>query len=427
MKRVLAVFLVLLFACNFVFAQNDVNVHLFWEYGCPHCSDEKVFLDKMQAKYTSINVIEYETSQNSGNLKLLRDLAEAYSTEESKVPSHLRPSTFIGGYILVGYGADETTGAKIEEIINICLEEGCPDSLEILNDNNTDNPVDANIVSGNIELPFIGKIDSTNLGLPLFTVILGFLDGFNPCAFFVLLFLLSLLVHAKSRKKMLLIGGIFVFFSAFIYFLAMAFYINIFEILKNVLGGTVLITGFAAIIALIIGTTNVKDFFFFKKGISFTIPDWAKPKLFARMRNLLHKGSLAGMIIAAIVLAGVANMYELICTLGFPIVYTNALIANGITGMEKYLYLILYNLVYVLPLSAIVLFFTFSLGSRKLSENEGQILKLISGTMMLLLGLVLLVNPLALNNIYMSVLLIISAIVCSFVMITIKKIFFNKR
>jgi len=259
-----------------------------------------------------------------------------------------------------------------------------------------------------LSVPVFGTIDAGTLSLPLFTLAIASLDAFNPCAFFVLLFLLSLMVHARSRPRMLLVGGTFVFFSGLVYFLFMAAWLNLFL----VVGGAPWVTLIAGLVALTIGVINVKDFFLFRQGPSLSIPDGAKPGLFKRMRGLLGAENLGTMMIGTVTLALAANSYELLCTAGFPMVYTRVLTLNALSGWEYYGWLVAYNLIYVLPLLAIVLLFTFTLGSRKLSERQGRVLKLLSGTMMVGLGLVMLFAPEALNSLWMGAgLLLLAAVV----------------
>jgi hypothetical protein len=259
-------------------------------------------------------------------------------------------------------------------------------------------PADAD----SLTIPLIGRIDTSTLSLPVFTIIIASLDSFNPCAFFVLFFLLSLLIHAHSRPRMLLIGGVFVFFSGLIYFVFMAAWLNLFLIT----GTLPAVTMAAGIVALFVAAINIKDFFFFEQGISLVIPEEQKPKLFARMRNLLKTNSLLSMVAGTVVLALAANSYELLCTAGFPMVFTRMLTLQQLSTPMYYLYLAFYNGVYIIPLAVIVGVFTVTLGSRKLTERQGRILKLVSGLMMLGLGLALLINPLLLNSPLVSVCLL---------------------
>jgi len=232
-------------------------------------------------------------------------------------------------------------------------------------------------------------LDTTRLSLPVLTVIIAGLDAFNPCAFFVLLFLLSLLVHQQDRRRMLLIGGVFVFFSGLMYFAFMAAWLGLFRIV----GSLPWITAAAGLLALVMGAVNIKDFFAFRQGVTLSIPEARKADIFRRGRGILTAGSLPAMLAATVLLAMAANFYELLCTAGFPMVYTRLLTLYEPSPARHYLYLALYNAIYVLPLLAIVLAFVATMGARKLSEREGRLLKLLSGVMMLGLGVLLLVAP----------------------------------
>jgi thiol-disulfide isomerase/thioredoxin len=386
---------------------NNVTVYFFWGEGCPHCEAQMPFMKSLEAKYPELKVVYLETWYNKTNAELFVSMAKAYKASASGVPA-----TFIGDKPpVIGYIDEASTGKEIENRIIECIDDGCINPIDKLNSL----PIVENISNLNqsINIPVIGTIDAGEVSLPLFTVIIAGLDSFNPCAFFVLLFLLSLLVYAGSRKRMLFVGGIFIFFSGLIYFLFMAAWLNIFLWTGEILW----ITMGAGLIAVIIALINIKDFFFFKKGVSLSISEKAKPKLFSRMRNLIRESSIWSLILGTVVLAVVANTYELLCTAGFPMVFTRMLTLNNLSTASYYLYLILYNLVYIIPLAIIVGVFTYTLGSRKLAEQEGKVLKLTSGVMMLMLGLALLFKPDLLNNVFASILMILLSVALSFVIV----------
>ena len=159
-----------------------------------------------------------------------------------------------------------------------------------------------------------------------------------------------------------------------------------------------------------IALVNIKDYFWFRRGFSLSISDDEKPRLIDRIRQLLRLESTATVIAATVILAVVANSYELLCTAGFPMVYTRILTLRSLPVESYYFYLLFYNLIYILPLLAIVTVFTIKLGSRKLSEQEGMVLKLLSGIMMLLLGILLMVSPEALNNIVAAAFIVLASI-----------------
>lgn len=393
-----------------------ICVHVFLHGECPQCENVIPYFTSLTEKY---NV---ELTKHDVSIPEEKELYEKFK-ETYGLTYGAYPIVFIGDRFLVG----ETAIKKnLEQEIVSCSEKGCvcpAEKIQALMPY-LPQPKDITPEEGTIiTLPIFGKIDTSKISLPIFTVILGGLDSFNPCAFFVLFVLLGMLIHARSRKRMLLIGGTFVFFSAFIYFLFMSAWLNLFLIV----GQLVIITTIAGIIALIVAAINIKDFFFFEKGFSLVIPEKAKPKLFKRMRNLLRASSIPAVMLGTIVLAIAANSYELLCTAGFPMVFTRVLTLHNLLTFQYYTYIALYNVVYIIPLAFIVLMFTITLGAKKLTEWQGQVLKLISGLMMLCLGLVLLISPALLNNVFTAIgLLAIALTVAGMIILITKKVKGNK-
>jgi thiol-disulfide isomerase/thioredoxin len=403
---------------------KEVVVYFFRGKGCPHCEEEKLFLNELKKKYPDMKIIDYEVWYNKQNAALLAKMAKAYNMKASGVPV-----TFIGENAFIGFSKHSKD--EISDSINQCLSLGCIDpSLvaagKIVVDKNHGMPftgpekkeeLECKEKSRTVYIPWVGNLDASEMSLPVMTIVIAGLDSFNPCAFFILFSLLGLLIHAQSRRKILLIGSVFVFFSAFIYFIFMAAWLNLFL----VMGKVEIITIIAGFVAVLIAAINIKDFFIFKKGVSLTIPDSAKPKLFDRMRKLLKSTSLVSILAGTAVLAIAANAYELLCTAGFPMVFTRILTLNKLSSLSYYLYLILYNLIYVIPLSIIVVIFTVTLGKKHLTESQGRTMKLISGAMMLGLGGVLIFNPSILSNALISFLLLAGALCVSAIIIFLTK------
>jgi hypothetical protein len=210
---------------------------------------------------------------------------------------------------------------------------------------------------------------------------------------------------------MLVIGGIFVAVSGLMYFAFMAAWLNVFQLF----GHLAWVTLAAGALAVFVGMVNVKDFFAFEKGLTLSIPESRKPDIFRRTRGILGAENLPAMIAATAFLAIAANFYELLCTAGFPMVYTRLLTLADLSPAVRYGYLAFYNLIYVLPLAAIVAVFAGSLGARKLSEREGRLLKLLSGAMMLELGLLLLLAPERLSQVGIAFGLMAVAVIVTYI------------
>ncbi len=379
---------------------STVPIHLFWGEGCAHCEQERRFLAGLGRADPRLEIKEYEVLKNKENLDLMTELM----AQQGKQPVGV-PVTFVGERLYIGYS--DRIHDLILSAVKECKASPCADPVELLKQKGpTSSPVPiapalADTGQGrsfSLRIPFIGALDAESLSIPVLTFVIAGMDSFNPCAFFVLLSLLGLLVHAKSRNKMLLVGGVFVFFSAFISLLVMAAWLNLFLVMANVASVTVA----AGLVSLLIGAVNVKDFFAFKKGISLSIPESAKPKLFDRMRQLVRSASLPSILAGTTVLAILANFYELLCTAGFPMVYTRVLTLDRVPTLSSYLYLILYSVIRVLPLFGIVIVFTVTLGRKKLTEQQGRALKLVSGMMMLGLSAMLLIDPTLLDSLAIS-------------------------
>ncbi len=240
-----------------------------------------------------------------------------------------------------------------------------------------------------IDVPWLGRLSVSQLGLPTFTFLIGLVDGFNPCAMWVLIFLLSVLVNLKDRKKILIVAGTFVVVSGLAYFVFMAAWFNVFQLiglLRPVQVGL-------GIVAILVGVINIKDFFAFHKGVSLSIPESAKPGIYRRVRQVVSANSLSAALGAAIVLAVVVNIVELLCTAGLPALYTQILTMQDLPPWANYSYLALYIAAYMLDDTILVLIVVATLSHRRLQESEGRWLKLLSGIVILALGMVMIFWP----------------------------------
>jgi hypothetical protein len=378
--------------------ENAPSVHLwfFWSETCPHCLEAHPFIEAIPRERPWVVLHALEVSRNRENSRRFIDMAKALGQQAEAVPTYM-----VCGSMEVGWEGDATSGARLLRVLDACRSQGGVLSSR---------PIDLGAASA-LNVPFLGAVDPAALSLPLFTVIIAGLDAFNPCAFFVLLFLLSLLAHQKDRRRMLTVGGIFIFTSGLMYFAFMAAWLNVFQLL----GALNWITLAAGMLAIVVGAINVKDFFAFERGITLSIPESAKPDLYRKARAIIQSGSTTAMLTATVFLAVAANFYELLCTAGFPMVYTRILTLAELSPSGRYAYLAFYNAIYVVPLTLIVLAFVGSLSAHKLTEREGRLLKLMSGAMMLELGLVLAIVPAWLNSLTVTAALVAIALAVTFV------------
>jgi thiol-disulfide isomerase/thioredoxin len=393
-----------------------VRLYYFFSPTCPHCQAAKPLVNDFAARTPWLELKRYAVKDNKANARLYYDTAQSLGVEALSVPGFV-----FCRQVMIGYDGAGTTGAELIKALESCHAErlahpdagvAAPLPTQPASTAGSATTVVTDAGPGTtIHLPFVGTVNAQAFSLPALTLVLAGMDAFNPCAFFVLLFLLSLLVHAKSRTRMAIVGGTFVLFSGIVYFVFMAAWLNVFLIA----GELRVITFIAGLVALAVAALNIKDYFWFKEGPSLSIPDAAKPGLFKRMRDVVTTGAMGPMLVSTVLLAIVANSYELLCTAGFPMVYTRALTLAKLESWQYYAWLAAYNVIYVVPLLAIVIVFTRTMGARKLTESEGRILKLISGLMMLGFGLVLLIAPNLLTNALASILVLAVAVAVALV------------
>lgn len=344
---------------------GKVYLYMFYSYDCPHCKKSHLFLEETKKLYPDLIVKQYEIKKNKNNLEYFYKACSEFGIKPMGVPT-----IFVGNKYFVGFYDDVTCKSIINEIKNLKGED-CKD------------------LKTQIDVPMFGTVNIQSINLPSFTFYLGLLDGLNPCAMWVLMFLLGLMVYAGSRKKVLFIGTVFIFASGFVYFIFMLAWFNLFSLI----GYSNFITIGLGIVAVVMGLINIKELFFFKKGVSLMIPEKAKPKLYKKARAVFNQQNKIFALIGTIALAFFVNLIELGCTIGLPAIYTRILSLRDLSQSSKIFYIALYNLAYIIPLIIIVGIFTFSMEHFKFSESHGKVLKLISGILMLTLGIILILYP----------------------------------
>jgi hypothetical protein len=197
---------------------------------------------------------------------------------------------------------------------------------------------------------------------------MGLLDGFNPCSLWVLILMISLLAPMNNRFRMFAIAGTFVAVEGIAYFVFMAAWLNLFLLIGYSHTSEMII----AVIALLVGAVNIKDFWAFGRGFSLSIPAAAKPAIYARIRNILQAGNLAVAIFGAIVLACLVQVVEFMCTSGFPALFTRILTLKKLDGLSYYGYLVLYDLAYMLDDLVILSIGIITLSQRSFMKGGRQ-------------------------------------------------------
>jgi hypothetical protein len=366
-------------------SRSELVIEAFARKGCPHCSAAEAYLHALQRQRGELRVSHYDVVDDPAALDRLRMLALQAGLAQAAVPA-----LYVRGRLFVGFDSAETTGKSIEAWID---QKGAPrtatPAAACEPSNASPCPEAPPERQYRMRVPLLGELDVRTLGLPLFTIMVGLLDGFNPCAMWVLLFLLSMLVNLKSRVRMALIAGTFVAVSGLAYFAFMSAWLNFFL----VVGFSRAVQVVLGVIAIAVSTVHIKDFFAFGQGISLSIPDAAKPGIYRRVRAVLRAEHLGGALVSVVVLAAMVNIVELVCSAGLPALYTQVLTSQGVSRAGYYAYLALYNVAYMLDDSIMLAVALVTLNQHKLQERGGRVLKLVSGVVMAALGLLLVFKP----------------------------------
>lgn len=344
--------------------EGIINFYFFRGYSCPHCHDEEDWLKGIKKKYGDyIKVYDFETFKDEKNVVLMHQVAERLDTYARSVPF-----TIIGEEYFVGYS--ETTASKMENTIRKYIGE--------------------DINKNEIKLPIIGTVNVKDVSIPLVAVILGFIDGFNPCAMWVLLFLINMLFGMEDKKKSWILGFTFLFISGLVYFLSMLginFVLGIATI--NWLKIAV------AIFILIAGILNLRKYLKIRKeeaGCS-VVDSKKRKKLVTRMKKIMDSKTFILALVGIIVLAVTVNLIELACSLGFPMIFSEILSMNSITGISRIIYLLIYIFFYMIDDMVVFTISMVTLEATGITNKYNKLCTLVSSIIMIIMGLLFLIKP----------------------------------
>ncbi|WP_157679266.1 glutaredoxin family protein [Methylovulum psychrotolerans] len=360
-----------------------IDIEVFVKEGCPHCAKAKLFLEAWQHEQPQLHLLIRDIADDPTALERLEAIAKSQQTA-ARVPAF-----YLRQHLLVGYADETSTGkllkAELAQQSAVTTPTDNSGSCEAADMLSCTAPP---LAKDDFELNVLGRhITLAQVGLPLFTVTMGLLDGFNPCSMWVLILMISLLTPMHDRRRMLAVAGTFVAVEGIAYFVFMAAWLNLFLLIGLSRLSEIVI----AAIAILAGGINLKDFWAFGRGPSLSIPASAKPGIYARIRGILQAENLLAAIVGAVVLAVLVQVVEFLCTSGFPMLYTRILTLHQTGSLGYYSYLLLYNIAYMLDDIIVLGIGIITLSQRRLQEKEGRWLKLLSGLVMVGLGLYLLV------------------------------------
>lgn len=367
-------------------AENEINIYFFWGDGCPHCAKEEVFLEKIKEKYPQVKVRDFEVWKNKENRKIFEKF-----DEKLKAGAGGRvPFTVIGDRFFHGYAGDSVTGKVIEETLIQSLRSGCRDiGAEILGaEKKTSGEKcenDKEKIPEKIKIPLFGELNIGKMSLLTLTVVIGLLDGFNPCSMWALIFLVSLLISFGNRQRLVILGMVFILTSAFSYFLFMTAWLNLFLFLGFIVWIRIII----GIVALASGYYNLREYWQKKDSSCEVSKNPVSKGIIERLKNSARHRSLWWASLGVMGLAFAVNLVELICSAGFPAVYTQVLALNDLPAWKYYGYILGYVFFYDLDEVVVLILALFTFKITVSSAKYTRWSHLIGGILMLILGLLL--------------------------------------
>jgi glutaredoxin len=363
------------------------TIEAFVREGCPHCAQAEKFLATLAKERPDLDIVIRDVSRDRAALARLNEIAKATHAGAPRVPA-----VHVGGQLIMGYSEEASTDKLIRGALRgqKAVQTGGLDTGSCAADDGslTCAAEPSAEPEETFSVQFLGRtITLDDIGLPAFTFAMGLLDGFNPCSMWVLILMISLLAPLNDRKRMVAVAGTFVLIEGIAYFLFMAAWLNLFLFIGLSRISQLIVAG----IAILAGLINLKDFVAFGKGISLSIPESSKPGIYKRMRDVVHAKSLPAAIIGVTILAILIQVVEFMCTSGFPALFTRILTLRALEPAAYYGYILLYIAAYMIDDIVVLTIGVVTLSRHRLQEKEGRVLKLISGVVMVGLGVYLIV------------------------------------
>ena len=385
--------LLLLLLLPTLVSAKEVNLYLFHGDGCPHCAKEREYLKEIEKEYDDVNIHLYEVWYDTDNQELMEKVKKELNSSTNYVPL-----TIIGDKYTVGF--NDNTKLMIKNNIEKCLKEECEDVVGNVLAGKTANET---TIKKEVkeqkkdkedsikDLPILGKVDVKKVSLPIIAAVIGLVDGFNPCAMWVLVFLISMLLGTKDRKKMWILGLTFLFTSAFIYLLFMVAWLNVAIKMNTVIWLRITI----AIIAIIAAFINLKSFYkSLKKDTGCEVVDSKKRKnIIEKIKKFTLEKSLILGLLGVMTLAVSVNFIELACSAGLPLLFTQILALNNLSKLSYMIYILIYIFFFLIDDIIVFVIAMFTLKITGISNKYSKYSHLIGGIIMLLIGLLMIIKP----------------------------------
>ena len=392
MKKILIILLVL---CMLIPVkvngeeEKTIDLHLFYLSTCPHCHAEMEYLEDLEKEY-NLKIYKYETSDRK-NYDLFVKVQEIIDEVKPGVPY-----TVIGNQHIRGFG--NNAKLSIEKIIDAYIKGNYRDVVSgiingtITKENYEEIKKELEVTTDNeVDIPLLGRVDAKNISIPLVAIVMGIVDGFNPCAMWVLLFLITMLINMKDRKKMFALGLTFIMTSGLVYAGIMVAWLNIVVSITEVNW----IRSCIGIFAVLAGLYNINNYRKEKNKESGCeiVDDKKRKKTIKQIKKFTTEKKFWLAILGVITLAISVNLVELACSAGLPLLFTQILALNNLSDTAVTLSIILYIIFFLIDDIIIFTIATMTFKVTGVTTKYSKWSHLIGGLIMLLMGLLLVFKP----------------------------------
>ncbi len=382
----LLLFLALFFLPVKTKAKEPINIYVFYSSTCSACQSADAFFDNLEKNNSDVKVYRYEITNNQDKIKKAEKVL--------KKNFYVVPWIIIGNKSFTGWmnsNSPSLINSAIDYYRNHDYNDVLGIELGITKPSSNPNSDEEDDSSNNIiKIPIFGNVNIKELSLPILSLTLGAIDGFNPCAMWVLLFLITMLLGMKDKKKMWTLGIAFLLTSVLIYLLFMVSWLKVLSYASSVIYMRILIS----LVAIIGGIINVKNYFNTKNKDGCVVVNAKKRKsIFARINKLTNQKKFYLALIGIITLAVTVNMVELACSLGIPVIFMQILEVNDLSSFEYSLYMGMYLLTFMLDDLIIFIISMLTLNVTSVSTKYGKYTHLIGGVIMILIGILLVFKP----------------------------------
>lgn len=392
MKKIIYIIIcIFAFSPSLIFAsEKDLNIYLFYGDGCPHCAAEEKFLNEYLKKDKSVKLHKYEIWYDTENAKKYKEVNKILNDNSNSIPYLIIGNNTISGYV------EDITDEEIKNTINFYKNKSYKDKVGIylgIVDENDESESNLKYNNNEVNIPVIGKVDAKKVSISLSAIVIGLVDGFNPCAMWILIFLISMLIGMKNKKRMWVLGITFLLSSALVYFLFLISWLNLAVFLNKIVYIRVAISAIATALGVYQIVRFTSSVFNQKDDGCEVVDSKGRKKIIKSINKIVKEKSFILALLGVVLLAFSVNIIELLCSLGLPVMFSEILAVNNISKTGQVLYSLLYVFFFLIDDIVVFIIAMKTLEIKAISNKFGKYSHLIGGIIMLVIGLLMILKP----------------------------------